>query len=108
MAAESLRVLVDEERAEDAEISIRELYRAQLPCESRRVDTADGFRRALAEFVPDVVLADYSIPGFGGMPALEILQQTAPAIPLIIVTGSLDEETAAECIKAGAADYVLK
>src|SRR5437899_11299840 len=42
------------------------------------------------------------------MMALEILRQTIPAVPLLIVTGSLDEETAAECIKAGAADYVLK
>ncbi len=55
-----------------------------------------------------MVLADYTIPGFGGMMALEILRQTIPAVPLLIVTGSLDEETAAECIKAGAADYVLK
>jgi len=48
------------------------------------------------------------VPGFGGMAALEILKTDAPTIPLIVVTGSLDEETAAECIKAGAADYVLK
>ena len=48
------------------------------------------------------------MPGFGGMAALEILKTDAPTIPLIVVTGSLDEETAAECIKAGAADYVLK
>ena len=54
------------------------------------------------------MLADYTVPGFGGMAALEILQTEAPGIPLIIVTGSLDEETAAECIKSGAADYVLK
>ncbi len=48
------------------------------------------------------------LPGFGGTAALGALQIEAPSIPLIIVTGSLDEETAAECIKAGAADYVLK
>ena len=54
------------------------------------------------------MLADYTVPGFGGMAALDILRREAPQIPLIIVTGSLDEETAAECIKAGAADYVLK
>jgi len=108
MSAPSLRVLVVEDRAEDAELSIRELQRAELDCETRRVDTAEGFRLALAEFAPDLVLADYTVPGFGGMVALEMLRATAPAVPLIIVTGSLDEETAAECIKAGAADYVLK
>jgi two-component system cell cycle sensor histidine kinase/response regulator CckA len=105
---ESLRVLVVEDRAEDAELAIRELRRAEVTCETQRVDSASSFRRALSSFTPDVVLADYTVPGFGGMAALEILQTEAPAIPLIIVTGSLDEETAAECIKAGAADYVLK
>jgi two-component system, cell cycle sensor histidine kinase and response regulator CckA len=108
VAPESLRVLVVEDRAEDAELAIRELHRATLTCETRRVDSAPEFRRALADFKPDMVLADYTVPGFGGMAALEILQAEAPAIPLIIVTGSLDEETAAECIKSGAADYVLK
>src|SRR5205809_889209 len=97
-----------EDRAEDAELAIRELRRAELECQTERVDKADAFRRALVEFRPDIVLADYTVPGFGGMAALEILKTDAPTIPLIVVTGSLDEETAAECIKAGAADYVLK
>jgi hypothetical protein len=104
----SLRVLLVEDRDSDAELAVRELKRADLDCETRRVDTEDAFRLELGGFAPDIVLADYSVPGFGGMPALAILQRSAPLIPLIIVTGSLDEETAAECIKAGAADYVLK
>ena len=93
---------------EDAELAIRELRRAELDCETRKVDSEPAFRVALAELNPHIVLADYTVPGFGGMAALEILQAESPGIPLIIVTGSLDEETAAECIKAGAADYVLK
>jgi len=86
----------------------RELQRAEIACRTRRVDTEADFRRELRDFVPDVVLADYTIPGFGGMAALEILRREAPLVPLIVVTGSIDEETAAACIKAGAADYVLK
>ncbi len=86
----------------------RELQRAEIVCRTRRVDTDDAFRRELRDFAPDIVLADYSIPGFGGMEALEILQRESPLVPLVIVTGSIDEETAAACIKAGAADYVLK
>ena len=86
----------------------RELQRAEIACRTRRVDTEADFRRELRDFAPDLVLADYSIPGFGGMAALEILRHEAPLVPLIVVTGSIDEETAAACIKAGAADYVLK
>ena len=108
MTAKSLRVLFVEDRAEDAELATRELVRGEVPCETRLVDQADEFRRALREFSPDIVLADYTVPGFGGMAALEILRHEVPNIPLIVVTGSLDEETAAKCIKAGAADYVLK
>ena len=103
-----LRVLLVEDQDSDAVLVTRELKRAELLCETRQVQTEAAFRRELSAFAPDIVLADYSIPGFGGMPALEILQAAAPLVPLIIVTGSLDEETAAECIKAGAADYVLK
>src|SRR6266540_131133 len=103
-----LRVLLLEDRDSDAALAARELKRAELDCETRLVQTEDAFRRELRAFAPAIVLADYSIPGFGGMAALEILQQESPHTPLIVVTGSLDEETAAECIKAGATDYVLK
>ena len=103
-----LHVLLVEDRDVDAELVQRELQRAEIECRTRRVDTEKDFRRELRDFAPDVVLADYSIPGFGGMPALEILRREAPLVPLIVVTGSIDEETAAACIKAGAADYVLK
>ena len=78
MGAQLLRVLVVEDRAEDAVLAIRELRRAALNCETRRVDAADAFRRALVDFKPHIVLADYTVPGFGGMH------------------------------QAGAADYVLK
>ena len=107
-ASRSLHILLVEDRDVDAELVQRELQRAEIDCRARRVDTDEDFRRELRDFAPDIVLADYSIPGFGGMEALEILQGEAPLIPLIVVTGSIDEETAAACIKAGAADYVLK
>src|SRR5207247_9313335 len=108
MSPPSRRVLVVEDRAEDAELSVRELQRAELDCETRRVDTAEAFRRALTDFAPDVVLADYTVPGFGGMAALEIVRATAPALPLIIVTGGLGEEDAAGCIQAAADAYDRK
>ena len=107
-APASLHILLVEDRDIDAELVQRELKRSEISCRTRRVDSEKGFRRELRDFTPDIVLADYNIPAFGGMAALEILRREAPLVPLVIVTGSLDEETAAECIKAGAADYVLK
>ena len=106
--SEALRVLLVEDRAADAELVERALTRAGLTLTARLVDTEAAFRHEIAAFAPDIVLADFTIPGFGGLRALEILLRDAPIIPLIIVTGSLDEETAAQCIKAGAADYILK
>ncbi len=103
-----LRILLVEDNVADAELIVRELKRAKLVCATQRVMTAAEFTTALKEFLPDLVLADFRLPAFGGLAALRILQQERPTIPLIIVTGTLDEETAAECIKLGATDYLLK
>ncbi len=86
----------------------RELRHGGLDVITLCVETEPEFVAALVEFRPDIVLSDYSLPSFNGMDALQLVQQHSPTTPLIIVTGSLTEETAAECIKAGAADYVLK
>jgi len=57
---------------------------------------------------PDVILSDHNIPGFSGWEALELAQRARPDVPFILVTGSLDEETAVRYLKGGAADYILK
>lgn len=106
--AATLRVLVLEDVPTDAELEIRELRRAGIELEWTRVDTEPAFRAALAAFEPGIVLADYSLPGWNGMAALGVVRSERPDLPFIIVTGSLDEETAADCIKRGADDYVLK
>src|SRR5205807_960593 len=84
------------------------LRKAKLNFSAQRVETRDAFLAALKDFSPDVVLSDYSLPHFDGMSALRLAQALAPTVPFIIVTGSLTEETAVECMKAGAFDYVLK
>lgn len=103
-----LRVLILEDVPTDAELEVRELRRAGLSLEWTRVDTEGAFREALSSFDPGIVLADYSLPGWNGMAALTLVRSERPDLPFIVVTGSLDEETAADCIKAGADDYVLK
>lgn len=85
----------------------RELAAAGLSCRTRWVDTEAELVSALAEQPPDLVLSDYSLPTLDGMRVLRVSREVAPEVPVVIVTGSLDEETAVECMKAGAADYVL-
>ena len=103
-----LRILIVEDVPSDAALVERELRHGGLESTTHCVETEPDFVAALADFKPDIVLSDYNLPTFNGMDALRLVQQRSPTTPLIIVTGSLSEETAAECIKAGAADYVLK
>lgn len=104
----ALRVLIVEDVPTDAELMLRELRKADLEVTSLRVDTRESYETALRKFSPDVVLSDYSLPRFDGLSVLRLTKQLAPSVPVIIVTASIDEETAVDCIKAGAVDYVLK
>jgi PAS domain S-box-containing protein len=73
-----------------------------------RVDTREEFIKALNEFKPDIIISDYMMPSFNGLQALKEVKKSNPEIPFILCTGSINEETAVECIKAGATDYVIK
>jgi CheY-like chemotaxis protein len=68
------------------------------------VHTAKEFAERLRSQPYDVILADYSMPNWTGMQALELLQQQGQMIPFILVTRVLDEEKADEFIKGGASD----
>jgi PAS domain S-box-containing protein len=103
-----LHILFVEDAAADAELEERHLRGSGLEFVARRVETREAFVTALREFQPQLVLADYSLPRFNGMEALALAREQAPLAPVIIVTGSINEETAVECMKAGAVDYVLK
>jgi len=104
-----LKILLVEDSPADADLVLREL-RDELaqPFEHSRVDSEAGLRKALREFVPDVVLSDFSMPGFSGQAALAIVSEHAPDTPLVFVSGAVGEELAIEALKRGAADYVLK
>jgi PAS domain S-box-containing protein len=105
---EELRILILEDVPADAELMERELRKGGIKFSSKRVETREDFLKELKEFAPDIILSDYKLPHFDGMAALEITKELAPTIPFILVTGSMNEETAVECMKAGAADYVIK
>ncbi len=97
-----------EDVATDAELVLRELKRAGIRCEARRVETAVDYRRELEEFQPHVILSDFTMPRFDGMEALAIASQSYPDIPFIFVSGTLGEEYAVRSLKNGATDFVLK
>jgi diguanylate cyclase (GGDEF)-like protein/PAS domain S-box-containing protein len=104
----TIRVLLAEDTAADAELEMRELRRAGLRIQHRVVDTEAAFENALREFVPDVILSDFSMPAFDGMAALAIAREHAPETPFIFVSGTIGEEYAIRALKSGATDYVVK
>jgi diguanylate cyclase (GGDEF)-like protein/PAS domain S-box-containing protein len=103
-----LRILMAEDVPADAELEVRELKRAGLRVVHRVVDTEAGYRDALRDFRPDVILSDFSMPHFDGMLALALARETAPDVPFIFVSGTIGEEYAIRALKNGATDYVLK
>ena len=105
---EQVRVLMVEDNDNDAVLINRELARLTPPPAVQHVRTKPAFATALEGFAPHAILSDHNIPGFGGWEALEIAQRARPDVPFILVTGSLDEETAVRYLKGGAADYILK
>ncbi len=105
---DSLHILMLEDVPTDADLIQRELDREGFDFEARRVTTEDAFVQALDAFDPDIILADYSLPSFDGMAALEVAQEERPHVPVVFVSGAIGEERAIETLKQGATDYVLK
>ena len=102
-----IKVLIVEDHPADAELMVRELRRAGFEPEWTRVDSGAAYAANLRP-EPDIILSDYSIPGFTGLDALEELNKRGLDIPLIIVSGTIDEETAVAAMHQGAVDYILK
>src|ERR1051325_5932851 len=106
--AKELRILILEDEAAAADLLEWELRRSKLAFVARRAAKKEDYLRGLEEFAPEVILSDYTLPDINGMEALRLARARVPHVALVIVTGSINEETAVECMKAGAADYLLK
>ena len=104
----TIRILLTEDVGADAELEVRELKRAGLRLVHRVVDSESSFTAALREFAPDVILSDFTMPGFDGMAALALARELSPEVPFIFVSGTIGEEYAIRALKNGATDYVLK
>lgn len=103
-----LRILFIEDSRDDAELAVRCLEKDGISVEWRIVATADALRETLAIWKPELILSDYSMPGFSGHDALMICRVLVPELPFIFLSGTIGEELAIESIHQGATDYVLK
>jgi two-component system cell cycle sensor histidine kinase/response regulator CckA len=104
----TLRVLIVEDSESDTALDVRALEAAGHRVTYSVAETAAEMREALATEVFDVILADHNLPQFDALGALAVLKASGLDIPLVIVSGSIGEETAVSLMKAGANDYVLK
>jgi signal transduction histidine kinase len=105
---EKLTVLLLEDNPLDAELALETLRDGGFACEVERVETREAFLAAVEACGFDLILADYSLPSFDGLTALEIAREKCPDIPFLFVSGAIGEELAIETLKSGATDYVLK
>jgi two-component system cell cycle sensor histidine kinase/response regulator CckA len=102
-----IRVLILEDNESDAELVVRQLKKAGYDPSWHRVQNESEFIAALNPRL-DVILADFSLPSFDAPRALELLKASGIGIPMIVVSGSIGEETAVDVLQRGAADYLLK
>ena len=106
--AAPLHAMLIENSVADAELILHELEHAGFHCKPQIIATRAEFLQHLGRFPFDIVLADYRLPGWTGMDAFSAMRQAEHDVPFILVTGTLGEEVAVECIKQGVTDYVLK
>jgi diguanylate cyclase (GGDEF)-like protein len=105
---QTIEVLILEDVYEDAELLVMTLEAAEIKLNYNIVGSEITFSEQLQHQSFDVVFSDYRLPHFNALQAFERLQQSGQDIPFILITGSLGEEAAVECLKAGMTDYVLK
>jgi DNA-binding NarL/FixJ family response regulator len=99
--------LLLEDDPRDAELIVHAVQDAAPDSVVRLVDSRTEFGRILDEFVPQVILSDHAVADFNVLDAFRLAQSRAPGSPFILVSG-LFEQQAAECLQAGAADFVPK
>lgn len=104
-----LKFYILEDNPTDAELIIRHLKKdLASPFDYKLTDRLDTYLSDMETYIPDLVLTDFFLPDFTGLDVLSATKRISPDLPVIIVTGTVDEETAIACMKTGAADYVQK
>lgn len=106
--ASKLKILFVEDVRTDAELIWHEIEKNNITFSGVVIDNEQNYVEHLKIFEPDLIISDYALPQFDGMSALRLRNEYTPLTPFILVTGSVNEEIAVECMKAGADDYILK
>jgi PleD family two-component response regulator len=104
----SFKVLILEDNKSDIDLVRRELKKNGLVFTAFIVENRESFENALQDFLPDIILSDFSLPAFDGVTAFNIKQDKSPDVPFIIVSGTIGEERSVEMIRNGVTDYVVK
>ena len=108
MMAKPLRVLFVEDNPDDMELMLRLLRKEGYDPVYRRVDTDHELRLALLQEPWDLVLCDWSMPGFSAPMALEVVKASHRDVPFVIISGTIGEETAVAAMQSGADDFLVK
>jgi PAS domain S-box-containing protein len=106
--SDPIRILILEDFVADAILAERELRRSLPDFVIKVVDSEESFIEQLEALYPDIIISDYQLPSFDGLSALRIAIEKSPDTPFIVFTGSMNEDTAVNCMRAGATDYVIK
>ena len=108
VTGQPLRVLMVEDSNTDAELSLHALKKHGYTVRADIVSTPDEFVHKLSKAIYDVILSDYQLPEWTGLDVLDQIQKLQQDVPFILVTGALDDATAAQVIDKGADDYIIK
>jgi phosphoserine phosphatase RsbU/P len=103
-----LRIILIEDNSSDIFFIKRVLDKASFTYDIEVVDERDTFLKSINAFRPDIILSDHSLPSFNSLEAFRLARKIIPNIPFILVTGTVSEEFAVQCMKAGIDDYILK
>ena len=104
----NLKVIFVEDSEGDTIVMLRKLETDGYAVTHNRLETMQAFRKAITEQAWDIIIADYRVPAFGASAVLEYLHSNNISIPLIVVSGLVDERAVIETIKSGAYNYVMK
>lgn len=103
-----IKILILEDLATDAELAINEIKKSLPNTRFLIVNNETDFLKELQNFNPDLIITDLLLPSYDGITALKTVKEFSPFTPVIIFTGSVNEDTAVNCMKEGASDYVTK